>query len=424
MEADTLTLRDVDVPAAAPAAPAPAASQAVEKTAEIAESITGVHTEVAKFDAINAGLLALEQAHPLNVIVAAIDTPAGMRAAETAWRAYRNPRLEVEKARKSAKAPVLALGRAIDAFAGQLEARLTLGETHYKAQITAEETRRAAVKAEAERKERERVEGLQAGIAKLRSYVERAAGQPAEIIQRAIDALVALGFVAEDWQEFVAEATTARDDTVAKLRDLHTKAVEAEAQRAEAERLRVLAEQQAAELAALRAREAERQAAERAAQAAAEAKAAAEAAQAQLRAEAQAAADAAIAAAAAVRPAPEPITQDAQESGSSPADVPAAVDAPRTCASNAAESAEAAPSGDEGPAAHADTSAADPAPVEFIKLGDLCAKLGGLSLTAAFIAETLGVQFAKKERAAIFYTQAQAHEIKHSLLLLIEGADL
>jgi signal transduction histidine kinase len=152
----------------------------------------------------------------------------------------------VERARKAAKAPVLALGRAVDAFAGQLEDRLRRGEDHYKAQIEAEEARRAAVKAEAERKERERVEALRAGVAKLRSYVERAAGQPAETILKAITALSALSFTETDWQEFVCDAMSARDETVYKLRNLYDKAVEHEAQAAEAERLRVLAEQQAA----------------------------------------------------------------------------------------------------------------------------------------------------------------------------------
>lgn len=427
-------------------------SVAVEKTAAIAESLTNVNAEVAKFDAINAGLQAIEQAHPLNVIVAAIDTPAGMRAAESAWRAYRNPRLEVEKARKAAKAPVLALGRAIDAFAGTLETRLLAGETHYKAQITAEEERRAAAKAEAERIERERVEGLRAGVAKLRGYVERAAGQPSEAIQRAIDALAALAFLADDWAEFAAEAQTARDETVAKLRELHAKAVAAEAQAAEAERLRVLAEQQAKELAALRAREAEREAAERAAREEAdrvaretaerEARAAAELAAAKAATE-KAEREAAAAQAAMATQQANTTTQDAQESGSS-------AGTPATYASNAAESAQVAPSGDEGPAAHADTSAADPASplgpahadaqhrmnqqasqalaavedAPMLKLGDLCARFGGLALSAAFIDDVLGVPFAKKERGAIFYTVTQASEIKQALLAMIQGADL
>jgi len=79
----------------------PPVLQAVEKTNAITTGIANVQSEVAKFDQIATGLKAIEDAHPKNVIVAAINTPAGMKQAETSWRAYRNPRLEVERARKA-----------------------------------------------------------------------------------------------------------------------------------------------------------------------------------------------------------------------------------------------------------------------------------------------------------------------------------
>lgn len=440
MEADTLTLRDIE--AAPPLATAEQPAPAVQKTAAIAESIATVHGEVAKFDQINAGLLAIEREHPLNVIVAAIDTPAGMRAAESAWRAYRNPRLEVERARKAAKAPVLALGKAIDSFAGQLEDRLRRGEDHYKAQIEAEEARRAAAKAEAERKERERVEALRAGVAKLRSYVERAAGQPAEAILKAITALSALAFTDEDWQEFVCDAMSARDETVYKLRKLHEQAVEHEAHAAEAERLRVLAEQQAAELAALRAREAERQAQERAAKEAAEQAAARAAAEL-----AQQAADAAARAQAQIDAHGYPEGPGSQQVLKAEAATPDATDretpadaSPRVGAMGVGQAADAAPAAEAEPigvlqamgapaaqkARNAEANAAlavtEDGPM--LKLGDLCTALGGLPLSALFIADKLNVAYAKKERAAIYYTRTQAREIQAALVRMIQGVKL
>lgn len=66
---------------------------AVEKTSAITASIGAVNGEVAKFDAIAAGLAAIERAHPKDVIVADIATSAGMKLAEGGWRAYRNPHL-------------------------------------------------------------------------------------------------------------------------------------------------------------------------------------------------------------------------------------------------------------------------------------------------------------------------------------------
>lgn len=395
---DTLTLPDVEIVEA----------PAVEKTTAIAENIASVHGEVAKFDAINAGLAAIEKDYPLDVIVAEINTLGGMRSAEAAWRAYRNPRLEVERARKGAKAPVLALGRAIDSFAGQLEERLRKGEDHYKAQIDAEEARRAAVKAEAERKERARIEERRAGIDKLRSYVERAVGQPSASIQKAIDVLGGLQFNADHWQEFTTAATAARDETVTQLRVMHCKAVEAEAQAAENERLRALAEAQAAEMKALQ----EKVAAEQAA-----------------RDEEQR-----LQQASQVQPAPVPLSDPQPEASAlQPAPV--------------AEEAGAAPA----PADQLDEQATDrvigrswtfPPPVEsspaasperaevtqddgpMCKLADVCSMLGGLNLSAPFIAGTLGITHTKRDRAAFIYTTRQVRQIRDALVTMLQGVDL
>jgi len=235
----------------------------------IATNIVTVQGEVAKFDKIAAGLAAIEAAHPKNVIVDAINTPAGMRSAEAAWRAWRGPRLEVEKARKAAKAPVLALGKAIDSFAAELETKLLAGEDHYKAQITAEEERRAAVKAEEERKERERIGMHQAGIATIRAYLEhcRQPGMTAARVANGIASLAALTFPPEKWQEYAVPAANAQCETLEAMRKLQAElqAREDEAARLEAQRIeqaRVQAEldaqraelaRQAAELAAQRA---------------------------------------------------------------------------------------------------------------------------------------------------------------------------
>lgn len=224
----------------------------------IATNIITVQGEVAKFDKIAAGLSAIEAAHPKNVIVAAIDTPAGMKQAEASWRAWRTPRLEVEKARKAAKAPVLALGKAIDTFAAELETKLLAGEDHYKAQITAEEERRAAVKAEEERKERERIGIHQAGIATIRAYLDhcRKPGMTAERVANGIASLAALTFPPEKWQEYAVPAANAQCETLEAMRTLQAElqaredeAARLEAQRQEQARVQALLDAQRAELA-------------------------------------------------------------------------------------------------------------------------------------------------------------------------------
>jgi hypothetical protein len=221
----------------------------------IATSITTVQGEVAKFDQIAAGLAAIEAAHPKNVIVAAIDTPAGMRLAEASWRAYRNPRLEVEKARKAAKAPVLALGKAIDSFAADLEAKLLAGEEHYKAQITAEEARREAVKAEAARKEAERLAGLRQEVdVILAGWLDRCTtqGMTADRVAAGITALTAAAMPADrGFQDVAAHWGSAKLLTLGKMERIRLDLERAELQAQREEQARQDAEraaQQAAEL--------------------------------------------------------------------------------------------------------------------------------------------------------------------------------
>lgn len=242
---DFPTIETVPMPAAAP----PIA--AVAKTAAIADSISAVHGEVAKFDQIAAGLARIEAAHPKNVIVADIATSAGFKVAETGWRAYRNPRLEVERARKAAKAPVLALGKAIDTFAGELETRLRDGEDHYKAQIDAEETRRAAEKAEAPRILAERQAKQADGVASIRAYLSRAqtaADMTADRVANGINMLEGMTFSPDDWLDTVA-AASAQCEILEGMRALHTTLLAREEAAAAAEAQRLENERVAAELA-------------------------------------------------------------------------------------------------------------------------------------------------------------------------------
>lgn len=254
---DFPTIEAVPMPVATPAPAQPATA----KTTDIADRIGVVQGEVAKFDQIAAGLRAIEAAHPKDVIVGAINTPAGFKIAEAGWRAYRNPRLEVERSRKAAKQPMLALGRAIDEFAGKLEAELRTGEDHYKAQLDAEETRRAAEKAEAARIEAERVARHQAGIAKIGAYLTRCQepGITADRISIGIGMLEGVTFGPE-WQEFAVPAASAQCETLEAMRVLHAQAIEREA--AEVARLEREAEvaRQAAENARIAAEQAAQQA--------------------------------------------------------------------------------------------------------------------------------------------------------------------
>lgn len=216
---------------------------------EIAGGIEAVRTHVGAFDAIAAGIAQIEALHPLDVIVGDIQTTKGLARATESRAAWRDPRIRVEKARKEAKAPLLALGKTIDAFAAGLEARLRQGEEHYDRQIKAEEARKAAEKAERERIERARIEAHERRLDAIRATAltmqpslpaSAIAGRIAELEQVEID---------EAWEEYADRARVAKRLTLQAMRDAHAAAVEREEVAARLEAARAEQARIAAELA-------------------------------------------------------------------------------------------------------------------------------------------------------------------------------
>lgn len=227
-----------------------------EKITAIAASIEKVQGEVAAFDKIAAGIAAIEKMHPSNLAID-VTNAAGMRQAIAGRAAWRDPRIAVEKARKAAKAPVLDLGRQIDAFASGLELALRAGESNYDDQIKAEESRKEAERAAKAEAERVRVAAHQDRINNdIRAAVGGAVGRVSggiTLIILDIEAIV----IDASFEEFQGQAQLAKDETLDKLREMHAAAVAHEAEQArikaeqEAEAARIAAER--AELARLRA---------------------------------------------------------------------------------------------------------------------------------------------------------------------------
>lgn len=200
---------------------------------ELTAGIASVSSEVAKFDGIAAGLAALEKAHPKD-IACDVQSTAGMKQAIAGRAAWRTPRIEVEKARKAAKAPVLELGRAIDTFAKELEAKLLAGENHYDEQIKAEEKRKETLRIEAA----QRVLRLRAGIDAIKASAAPFAGLSSAAIEAAIDQHEATP--PTEYEEFQADAEAAHATALTQLRAFHATALEREAEAA-----RIKAEQDA-----------------------------------------------------------------------------------------------------------------------------------------------------------------------------------
>lgn len=216
---------------------------------DLSTALEKVTQEIAVFDRLNAGIAQLEAAHPSNLVID-VTTPAGMKEAIKARAAWRDPRVSVEKARKVAKAPILALGRQLDTFAESIEKRLRVGEDNYNAQIKVETERQEAMKAEAKAREEARVQAIRDRIAlKFTSRPGAMFGASAADLDAAIRAVVAEPVTAEVFFELLPDAQAAQDRALVTLRDMHDK--QSDRERAEAEQKRIAEEnaRQAAKLA-------------------------------------------------------------------------------------------------------------------------------------------------------------------------------
>ena len=149
------------------------AAETVAPDAEtIKASVGAVEGAVATIETYSASITLLEKEHPVDV-VCDVTTKDGMAQAVAGRAAWRDPRIALEHARKAAKAPVLALGRTIDAVAASIESRLRVGELNYDDQIKAEERRQEA---ERERRRQEEAEALAA----IRRRILLAFGPPVQ----------------------------------------------------------------------------------------------------------------------------------------------------------------------------------------------------------------------------------------------------
>lgn len=114
-------------------------------------------------------------------------------------------------------------------FGEALKARVLVLEEPVDEAIKAEEKRIADAKAEKERLEQERIEAIRAKInrfsAVAAAYASRSAADVSNILQGVNEAVI----LPEEYGEFEAEATIARDNAIDQLEVLHKSALEREA---------------------------------------------------------------------------------------------------------------------------------------------------------------------------------------------------
>lgn len=160
-----------------PTADSPEVTVAKEQNAlAITEDMDRVKNSLNEFDRVSAGLADLQERYPKDAIYP-VETTKGMKDAIEHRAAYRDPRVMVEKARKMAKAPLLALGKNIDARAGWITARLEEGEKPVDQQIKAEEARKEAERQARAAAEAARVLKIQEALAEISQNVLIACGK-------------------------------------------------------------------------------------------------------------------------------------------------------------------------------------------------------------------------------------------------------
>jgi hypothetical protein len=216
-----------------------------EETGTDIEQVQGV---LAKFSRVEAGLAALREKH--GNVVYPVATTAGMADAKAARAEIRAGRFAVETLRKTAKTPLLQIGRRIDAEAVRITEAILEVEQPIDDQIKAEEARRLA---DREAKRAAEVERLRLEAAeKLRIEQEQLEAQRAEITRHQ-------ALLAEERARIDAEAAAARkkaDDEAAEAR--REAELEMAAQRKALADERALAEAEARRVADAQAAEAKR----------------------------------------------------------------------------------------------------------------------------------------------------------------------
>jgi hypothetical protein len=176
-----------------------------------------------------------------------ITTTAGMALVKEQRAIFRDLRVNAEKTRKERKDPILKIGKMLDAKYKELEGDITPYEDRYDAEIKAEEDRKEREKAEKLAREQEkerkiademaRMDGLHKKVNAIRSLSALAGGQSAALIGGILARAQAIQ-IDDSYAEFADMARGALAEAITSLQAMLEAAKSAEADRAELEKLR------------------------------------------------------------------------------------------------------------------------------------------------------------------------------------------
>lgn len=195
--------------------------------------ITLIEGAIQSFDRVAAGLALLERNY--KGVLYEVDTTMGMAHAKAARKAIRDPRYEVEQIRKAAKAPIIALGKQLDAKALSITNALMDLELPIDAQIKQEEERKEEEKRRIAIAEAKRVADIQARIDGMRSTVAEMAGFPSHLIDDTISELTSVE-IDGSFAEFRQNAEDVKIASLARLLTMRDSALNLEREK---ERIRL-----------------------------------------------------------------------------------------------------------------------------------------------------------------------------------------
>jgi len=145
---------------------------------------------------------------------------------------YRELRLKIDERHKDLKKEALEYTRAVDAEWHRLKDLLEPGESRLKAIRQVEDDKKAAIKAEKERKERERIEGIQENIISL-FPLSVPVDIDATAIENRLTAIKDIEIDPQVFMEFSGQAQAKKEESIAWLEEAYAERVKWEAEEAE-----------------------------------------------------------------------------------------------------------------------------------------------------------------------------------------------
>lgn len=181
----------------------------------MSEELFSEETHLAEYDTIEAALTKFKANYEGQVFD--VTTTKGMESAKHVRFKVRRTRTDLEKVRKAIKAPALARCKLIDSEAKRLTTAIMEIEQPIDDLIKEEEARKAEIKAEKERVERERVEEIQGCIIAL--GVMPSPGANSTEIRRVLEKRAEVE-VGDEYAEYKEQAQKVLGDAITSLQAL------------------------------------------------------------------------------------------------------------------------------------------------------------------------------------------------------------